>query len=175
MVGRSIFKRPVDLLYVVYFVLHIFVTCTGTSLLWPEEKRFKWQLALLHDQMYEYKDPLMNTMPYWFYSFMLSEALIQFPMFIVCIVGLCKDNKKIYVVMLIYAVIGLLTTLPCEAELAFNLTYDLTDFERFRLMKIYFPTVILPAVMLLDMLRRILSWDITDTRTPVVTIESKTK
>ncbi|KAK9467910.1 hypothetical protein V1512DRAFT_260341, partial [Lipomyces arxii] len=63
----------------------------------------------------------MNSVPYWFYSFILSEATMQLPVFIISFIGLCKDKKKVYVVILIYAVVGFITTFACEAELAYNM------------------------------------------------------
>ncbi|KAK9325407.1 transmembrane protein 6/97, partial [Lipomyces orientalis] len=152
----SLFQRPLDAFYFVYFILHIFITVAIDSAgILPPDSRPSFQKALLKIQIEENKDPLMANVPVWLYTFIGLEVFFQLPMFIGGAWGLYKDYRKTYIVLLVYGVNATITTLACIAELAWNEEFTLTQAERQKLIWIYFPTFLIPVLLAVDMATRI--------------------
>lgn len=94
---KSIFSRPLDLIYFVYFATHIPVTLgIDFQLFYPSH----WVPTALSDALDFYintfKDPFMGspTTLYWFASFICCELVVQLPFFFIACVGLLKGKKK---------------------------------------------------------------------------------
>ncbi|KAK9338957.1 transmembrane protein 6/97 [Lipomyces starkeyi] len=165
----TLLKRPLDTFYFVYFVLHIFITLIIDSAgVIPPDSRPTFQKALLKIQIEENKDPLMANVPVWLYTFIGVEVLFQLPVFIGGAWGLYKaDFKRTYIALLIYGVNASITTLACIAELAWNEEFMLTRAERQKLIWIYFPTLLIPLILTVDMAVRIAKWDVRGDAKPI--------
>ncbi|KAG2178754.1 hypothetical protein INT43_001600 [Umbelopsis isabellina] len=102
----------------------------------------------------EFKDPLVANarhMP-WFKSFMWCEALLQLPFFFWALRGLYKDTRMTRVGLLTYGAHVTTTVIPTLAELAFGTASQatLTATERYTLIGIYLPYLLIPATMVVD-------------------------
>lgn len=94
---KSIFSRPLDLIYLIYFATHIPVTLAiDFQIFYPPH----WVPKVLSDALAfyidTYKDPFMGspTTLYWFKSFICCELIVQLPFFFIACVGLVKGKKK---------------------------------------------------------------------------------
>ena len=94
---KSIFSRPLDLIYFVYFATHIPVTLSiDFQVFYPPH----WVPQVLTDALKfyteTYKDPFMGspTPIYWFLSFICCELVVQLPFFFIACVGLLKGKSK---------------------------------------------------------------------------------
>jgi hypothetical protein len=92
---KSLFSRPLDLIYLIYFATHIPVTLgIDCQVFYPPE----WVPQVLKDAllMYtrDYKDPFMGSKEpmYWFLSFIVCEVIVQLPFFFIACIGLVKGE-----------------------------------------------------------------------------------
>ncbi|GAA5817302.1 hypothetical protein MFLAVUS_010846 [Mucor flavus] len=155
---KSIFSRPLDLIYFVYFATHIPVTLgVDFQLFYPSH----WVPTALSDALDFYintfKDPFMGspTTLYWFASFICCELVVQLPFFFIACIGLLKDCKYIRLPLAIYGAHVATTVLPTIVEVLFNPKYDLDQTERLVLCGFYGPYFVLPLIMIIDSYIRI--------------------
>ncbi|KAI8878087.1 hypothetical protein K501DRAFT_336980 [Backusella circina FSU 941] len=155
---KSLFSRPLDLVYFIYFATHIPVTvCIDFQAFYPPE----WVPQILKDALLMYtrdfKDPFMSSKEptYWFLSFVVCELLVQLPFFFIACVGLVRDSKYIRLPLAVYGAHVATTVAPLLAEVLLNPAYDLTQSERYILSGFYAPYFILPLIMVLDSSMRV--------------------
>ncbi|KAG0165128.1 Transmembrane protein 97 [Apophysomyces sp. BC1034] len=156
--ATSLSSRPLDLLFFCYFAWHIPTTIVIDlqALLpaWVFPQAFKDLLAM-YIQMY--RDPFMGAqtpMP-WFVSFIVCEALTQFPFFFYACYGIRKDSPHVRLPLLVYGAHVMTTVIPIVAELAFNQSYNLTTSELNSLLAFYVPYFIIPFLIVVDSYRRV--------------------
>ncbi|ORX49896.1 hypothetical protein DM01DRAFT_1409346 [Hesseltinella vesiculosa] len=156
--STSLFKRPLDLVYFIYFATHIPVTlCIDFQVFYPSHwvpQLFKDALAMFIN---DFKDPFMGAQPYWFISFIYAELVFQFAFFFVACRGLWKDALSIRLGLLVYSSHVATTVWPSLVEVLLNPAHDLTQQERYTLAGFYLPYFVLPLVMLVDSYGRIVS------------------
>ncbi|KAG2056720.1 hypothetical protein BDR06DRAFT_909137 [Suillus hirtellus] len=168
-------SRPLDLVYFVFFLVHIPATLLiDLQALYPPWliPYFIRALPRLYIQMSN--DPLIGSVlgllgdskPFvWFKTFLAVEALFQFPVFILGARGLWRDSRSIYVLLLVYAASTTTTTLPClsvllatpttSAQTIANKIVSVTTFQRSLLLSSYIPFFVIPFIMTIDMAYRL--------------------
>ncbi|KAI7900312.1 transmembrane protein 6/97 [Cokeromyces recurvatus] len=155
---KSLFSRPLDLIYFVYFATHIPITLAiDFQVFYPPN----WVPQIFKDALdfyvLTYKDPFMgsSTPIYWYLSFIVCELLIQLPFFFIACVGLIKDCKYIRLPLAIYGSHVATTVLPSILEVLLNPELKLNQTERLVLCSFYAPYFILPLIMLIDSFIRV--------------------
>ncbi|KAI0675905.1 transmembrane protein 6/97 [Trametes maxima] len=168
-------ERPRDLVYFLFFAIHIPATfLIDLQALYPKQ----WVPGVVSGLPKFYvdmsNDPLIGSaMGYfgreqleaftWFTSFLTVEAFFQVPVFIIGLRGLWQGSTSIYVLLLVYAASTTTTTLPCLTTILAtpvspaplpNLI-SLTAEQRLLLLSSYIPFFLVPLVMTLDMAFRV--------------------
>ncbi|KAJ7504183.1 transmembrane protein 6/97 [Mycena galericulata] len=137
---KPLTSRPLDLVYFIFFVTHIFASlCIDFQPLYPPAlvpaplRQFaEWYIRTSNDPLLKAvfghgNDPLV-----WFKSFVFLEvyagssliiphlttySFFQFPTFFIAARGLWNDSQKIYVLILVYAASTATTVWPCVATI----------------------------------------------------------
>jgi len=98
----------------------------------------------------------------WIRSFLWLEALFQFPIFVLAIINLKKDNKKFYPYILAYGASTATTLLPSLAAVLSAPVGEtsirgvqITEGQRMNLLFSYVPFLLIPLGMAVDMCFRI--------------------
>ncbi|KAI0076612.1 hypothetical protein K474DRAFT_1691295 [Panus rudis PR-1116 ss-1] len=168
-------SRPLDLLYFIFFLIHLPSTLlVDLQAIYPHGLLPGIITKLPELYINLSSDPLIGgAMGYfgvpenylWFKSFLLLEAFFQVPVFILGMRGLWKGSQKIYLLLLIYAASTTTTLLPCLAILLATPTtspetvaakiISVTAEQRLLLLSSYVPFLIIPLTMLVDMSSRV--------------------
>ncbi|KAK7206862.1 transmembrane protein 6/97 [Myxozyma melibiosi] len=151
-------RRPLDFVYLVYFSLHLVLSTLNIGLLFPPVLRLSVQQFYLIKHVMYTNDPLFRFRPAWFLSSVLTEAALQIPFFVIAILAFHRNSKFIYIPTLIYAVNACSTTFACMADIAFGYDDTLPQADRKHLLFVYFHALLVPALMTLDMARRMRRW-----------------
>ncbi|KAF8586343.1 hypothetical protein K439DRAFT_1652632 [Ramaria rubella] len=175
MTRRSLKSRPLDLLYFLFFLIHVPATLLiDLQALYPQTLAPGFAKNIVSFYISLSGDPLIAGANHyygesyefaWFRSFLWLELLFQFPVFIIGARGLWKDSRSIYLLLLIYGASTATTTLSClttvlavptatDAKNALE-TVAVTDLQRLFLLSSYVPFLIIPVVMTLDMAWRL--------------------
>ncbi|KAI0642316.1 transmembrane protein 6/97 [Trametes meyenii] len=168
-------ERPRDLVYFLFFAIHIPATfLIDLQALYPKQ----WVPIMVSGLPKFYvdmsNDPLIGSaMGYfgreqleaftWFRSFLMVEAFFQVPVFFVGLRGLWEGSTSIYILLLIYAASTTTTTLPCLTTILATpvsptplaASISLTAEQRLLLLSSYIPFFLVPLVMTLDMAFRL--------------------
>ncbi|KAI8985112.1 transmembrane protein 6/97 [Pilobolus umbonatus] len=156
----GILSRPLDLIFVIYFITHIPPTLLlDFQALYPSDWVPQSIKDLLSLYIQTYRDPLVGSPVtlYWFKSFIICEALFQFPFFIIASIYLIKDNRDCYDTDIspVYGSHVATTVIASLAEVMFNDKYGLTVNEQYVLCGFYIPYLIIPILMVIDSSYRI--------------------
>lgn len=160
--------RPMDFVYFSYFASHLVASfLIDLQWLYPSSLCPQPLRALLEYYVAYSNDPLIGGLAgikddstlLWFKTFITLEGVFQIPVFILGLSALWKGGKKIYPLLLIYAVEAATTTLPCLVYILSlpppgtgTTTFDsaLTFEQRLILLSGYAPFFLVPLIMLLD-------------------------
>jgi len=176
MTRRPLSSRPLDMLYFVFFMVHLPATLlVDLQAIYPSHlvppliaQIPKMYIRMSNDPLIGGAVGLLGKSDHyiWFKTFLYLEALFQIPVFILGMRGLWNDSRSIYVLLLVYAASTTTTTLPC---LSIILTTPLTSAktlaagivsvttaQRFLLLSSYIPFFLLPLTMTIDMSFRVL-------------------
>ncbi|KZT59878.1 hypothetical protein CALCODRAFT_481179 [Calocera cornea HHB12733] len=163
-------KRPLDLVYFAFFLIHIPATiCMDLQPFYPPHlvpqplKDFlAWYLRTSNDPVVSGALGLIGSPGdfAWIKSFFFLEGFFQLPTFFIALYGLWTASPRINVLILIYAASTATTVLPCVMTvLALPTTSDitikagltsLTDIQRYLLLSSYVPFMIVPTIMTVD-------------------------
>ncbi|KAG9312794.1 transmembrane protein 6/97 [Chiua virens] len=168
-------SRPLDLLYFIFFVMHLPASLlVDGQALYPSAvvPSFISQLPKMYTQLSA--DPLISgAMGYvgessnfvWFKTFLCVEMFFQVPVFILGMIGLWKDCRSVYLLLLVYGASTATTTLPCVTVLLATPTtsaqtiaagiQSVTPSQRLMLLSSYLPFFLLPLYMAVDMAGRV--------------------
>ncbi|TFK39887.1 transmembrane protein 6/97 [Crucibulum laeve] len=168
--------RPLDFLYFLFFAIHIPASLLiDLQYLYPSwlVPNFIRNLLMFYVKMSN--DPLIgglagyfgnNSHLIWLKSYITLEAIFQFPVFILGMLGLYKGSRSIYVLLLVYAASTATTALPCVMYLLQvpHATPDsigkgivsLSFEQRLLLLSSYIPFFLIPLLMTVDMAMRVL-------------------
>ncbi|RIB21148.1 transmembrane protein 6/97 [Gigaspora rosea] len=150
----SLFSRPLDLVYVIYFISHIIASVLIDT--YPLHKSFAPSVLTSLNQWYieNFNDPFFVKSPTWFISCLYMEALL-IPLMVYLTIGLLKDNSSVRLPMLIYSAHVSTTTFECLSELFFGDHEELLKNQRNLLLSFYFPYFMIPFICLIDSFFRI--------------------
>ncbi|MBZ3884567.1 Transmembrane protein 97 [Sciurus carolinensis] len=159
-----IVRRSLDLLLGLYFLSHIPITLFfDLQVVLPREFYWAKFRNLLSWYAKEFKDPLMQSTPVWFKSFVFCELLFQLPFFPVATYAFFRGNCKwIRMPAIIYSVHTLTTLIPILSTFLFGDFSKASGFkgqgpetfhERITLVAIYAPYFVFPLILLLFMLK----------------------
>ena len=174
-------SRPLDLVYTLFFAIHI----PATLLLDCQSLYPAWLLpaplaALPRAYVAQYGDPLIgglfgffgdaarDALEVWLRPFMVLEAVFQLPVFILGIKALYNDDPSVYPLLLAYGASTATTTLPCIVAVLrtplLSQPYVLEDLmgsapaitpaQRAMLLVSYVPFLLVPLAIAVDMARR---------------------
>ncbi|XP_030632697.1 sigma intracellular receptor 2 [Chanos chanos] len=152
--------RVLEMIFFIYFASHIPITLfIDFQALLPEHFYPQMLKDLLRWYATEFKDPMMMDPPIWFKSFVFCEALVQFPFFPFAAYAFLKGGCRwIRTPAMIYSAHVATTLIPI---LAYILYHDFpttphpgpqTWNERWLLVSIYAPYLLVPVMILLTML-----------------------
>lgn len=171
---KCLSSRPLDLLYFIFFLLHIPATllldAQAVIPSWIVPTPLKGLPRLYFDSS---ADPLMGGplgfIPghehLWFMPFLYVETYFQLPVFFIGASKLWKGTTDVYPLLLAYGASTTVTLLPCIAVLlATPLTspetiatgiHSVTDSQRFSLLASYLPFFFIPLLLTIDMSLRL--------------------
>ncbi|KAI0064001.1 hypothetical protein BV25DRAFT_1823493 [Artomyces pyxidatus] len=172
---RSFASRPSDLIYFLFFLMHIPATLlVDCQALYPASYVPDIVKAIPAWYVGMSGDPLIGgVMDYlgdgpnlvWFKTFLYLEAIFQLPVFVLGARGLWKDNQGIYTLLAIYGASTSTTTLACLGILANTPTtspetiaaevVSITLEQRLMLFSSYIPFFLVPLYMAVDMAWRV--------------------
>ncbi|KAK2759528.1 hypothetical protein FQN54_003007 [Arachnomyces sp. PD_36] len=155
-VTTSIWDRKADLLYFIFFIIHVPVMlCIDLVPLYPESFRPEAFLQLRAFYIETYGDKNFTEPTAWFMAYTWMEALYHLPLSIWAVGALCRDDPMVPVHLLAWGVQTVITTLTCLVE-AWSWT-DMTSDEKLAITYLYGPYIALAGVMVLDMFFRLKS------------------
>ncbi|KAM6933097.1 sigma intracellular receptor 2 [Xenentodon cancila] len=152
--------RVLEIIFFFYFATHIPITLfIDLQALLPGHVYPQSLTELLRWYAEEFKDPLVRDPPEWFQSFIFCEALFQTPFFPIAAYAFLKGGCKwIRTPAIVYSTHVATTLVPILAHILF---YKFpvkphpgpqTLQERWLLVSIYAPYLLVPVLLLLTML-----------------------
>ncbi|KAK9824196.1 hypothetical protein WJX72_008450 [[Myrmecia] bisecta] len=150
MAVKSLLSRPLDLLFVIFFVTHIPITLfVDSQAVLPSS----WYPSLAKElntwYLTEYNDPLMGEMPPWFKALVWNEVFIQLPFFFVGAYAFAAGKAWIRKPAIVYGLTTATTLVPILGEFILS---PKTDFARWTLVAFYIPYLIVPLMIGIKML-----------------------
>ncbi|KAF2484965.1 transmembrane protein 6/97 [Neohortaea acidophila] len=150
----SITSRKRDLVYLAFFLIHIPVMfCVDLYPLYPESIRPQFMTNLRTWYITTYNDRFFTTPPAWFSAYMWMEALYHVPLSFWAIGALLRDDPKLPIHLLVYAVQTAVTTLTCIAD--YLSWTGFSNAQKIELGKLYVPYLALSVWMGVDMYSRL--------------------
>ncbi|XP_010897213.2 sigma intracellular receptor 2 [Esox lucius] len=152
--------RVLEIIFFFYFASHIPITllidlqALLPTQVYPEQLKY-----LLRWYGSEFRDPMMLDPPAWFKSFILCEALLQTPFFPVAAYAFLKGGCRwIRIPAVVYSTHVATTLVPILAHILYHPfptephPGPQTQKERWTLVAIYAPYLLVPVMLLLTML-----------------------
>lgn len=111
------------------------------------------------DYIRDSADPLLPRLgkpdAAWFTAAVVLELLVQCPIFLVGILGLVRDDRRVYPLLAAYATLGSSSTLFCLVQALHGpASASLTAANRSSLAGAYGPFLAVPSVLMVDMIVR---------------------
>ncbi|KAK9896919.1 hypothetical protein P389DRAFT_51166 [Cystobasidium minutum MCA 4210] len=152
---KPLLKRPLDAIYFGFFLSHlVFSLALDTQALFPREYFPKLLTQSLDWFLSTTNDPLFRNGPQpWFRAFLWLELLFQCPVFIVGMIGLKRDDKRVWLLLAAYGAHAATTTSACLATVLADT--HVTKDQRTMLLSSYVPYVVIPALLSIDMVLRL--------------------
>ncbi|XP_047449868.1 sigma intracellular receptor 2 [Mugil cephalus] len=152
--------RVLEIIFFLYFASHIPITLfIDLQALLPEHVYPEQLTDLLKWYAKDFKDSMVVDPPHWFKSFIFCEALLQLPFFPVAAYAFLKGGCKwIRTPAIVYSAHVATTLLPILAHILFHQFPEKphpgpqTPRERWLLVSIYAPYLVVPVLLLLTML-----------------------
>jgi hypothetical protein len=138
-----------DYLAVAYFATHIPTTLLiDAQTVLPEAAFPKSALTALDWHVAVNKDPFIGaaSRPPWFRGIVWAELLLQVPLFVLLLVGWARCAAWVRLPVVIYGAHTATTLVPILAEIA--AAPGLSDGERWKLVAIYIPYLLMPLALL---------------------------
>ncbi|TKY87285.1 hypothetical protein EX895_003962 [Sporisorium graminicola] len=163
---RTLTERPLDVLYLAYFGIHLFASLAiDAQLTFPpySQRLFPEPLRkVLQDYLTSSKDPFLlaaeraSPEHVWFRVLLASETVFQIPCFVVAIWGLLNDEKRTYPLMVCYGTLAASSTLQCICSVLFGSDgRSLSSSQKAGLLQNYVPFCLIPTLLTVDMMLRI--------------------
>ncbi|KAL6173457.1 hypothetical protein ACJQWK_01007 [Exserohilum turcicum] len=114
----SIFQRKADFVYLGFFVTHVLVMLSfDLSGFYPVQIKPLWMSSLRDWYIETYGDRFFYKTPVWFSVYTFLELVYHLPVSLWMIPALLRDDPRVPLVMLVYSLETVLTTLTCMAEM----------------------------------------------------------
>ncbi|KAF2153291.1 hypothetical protein K461DRAFT_278118 [Myriangium duriaei CBS 260.36] len=154
MPAKSILTRKVDLVYLIFFMVHLVVMFNVDLYpLYPEWLRPKYMTDLRHWYVATYADQFFVSPPAWFNTYIWLEFLYHVPLCVWSIPALLKADPRVPVQLLVYSVFTGVTTLTCIAD--FFAWTTVASQTKTQLAGLYVPYLAVSVFMGLDMVARL--------------------
>ncbi|KAH9009819.1 transmembrane protein 6/97 [Lactarius hengduanensis] len=168
-------SRPIDLLYFIFFVVHIPATLLiDFQAVWPKhlipeslQLLPPWYVGMSGDFLVGGSMGILGNGSglAWFKSFLYLEAVFQLPVFVIGAYGLWKDSRGIYGLLVLYGASTCTTTYACiaaileapttsAATIAQNVV-SVTPAQRSMLLFSHAPFFVIPLFLAVDMAVRL--------------------
>ncbi|KAJ1027166.1 hypothetical protein NDA18_003180 [Ustilago nuda] len=181
---RTLTERPLDVLYLAYFGIHLIASIAiDAQLTYPpySQRLFPEPLRkVLQDYLTTSKDPFLlaaearSANHVWFRVLLASETLFQIPFFVVAIWGLLNDEKRTYPLMVVYGTLAASSTLQCICSVLLGSdAIGLSPAQIRGLLQNYVPFCLIPTLLTVDMMLRIVHLLPITPATPMVKVSSK--
>ncbi|CCF53315.1 hypothetical protein NDA11_000786 [Ustilago hordei] len=181
---RTLTERPLDVLYLAYFGIHLIASIAiDAQLTYPpySQRLFPEPLRkVLQDYLTTSKDPFLlaaearSANHVWFRVLLASETLFQIPFFVVAIWGLLNDEKRTYPLMVAYGTLAASSTLQCICSVLLGSdAIGLSPAQIRGLLQNYVPFCLIPTLLTVDMMLRIVHLLPITPATPMVKVSSK--
>ncbi|KAK6396921.1 hypothetical protein LTR65_007419 [Meristemomyces frigidus] len=150
----SIFSRKRDLVYLIFFLIHIpVIFCVDLAPLYPESLKPQFITDLRLYYIETYHDQFFTAPPAWFNMYTWMELLYHTPLSVWAIGALLRDDPKIPIHLLVFAVQTAITTSTCIADyLSWS---SFSNAQKLELGKLYVPYLALSVFMGVDMYTRL--------------------
>ncbi|KAJ3034176.1 hypothetical protein HDV00_005395 [Rhizophlyctis rosea] len=153
--ARSLFSRPLDIFFLIYFVTHIPATLMiDSQTVLPSEYIPQFAKDFLGTWVSMSGDPWMSQalsgkpVDWWFKGIIaFGELPIQIPFFFYLIHGLWNDRPQIQIPGIIYATHVATTLIPILTEVVFGHP-ELSNDQRRMCLAAYAPYLIIPLMFL---------------------------
>lgn len=146
--------RKRDILYLTFFIIHLpIMFAIDLYPIYPEAAKPTWMAGLREWYIATYQDQFFVSPPAWFNAYMWMEALYHVPLSAWAIGALIRDDPKVPLHLLLFAVQTGLTTLTCIAD---YLSWDnISQDAKVTLGALYVPYLVLAVFMGVDMFGRL--------------------
>ncbi|KAF4553023.1 Hypothetical protein D9617_8g050360 [Elsinoe fawcettii] len=171
--ATSIFTRKTDLLYLIFFSIHLLVMFNVDLIgLYPAWLQQTYMLDLRKWQVATYKDQFFVSPPAWFTLYTWLELLYHVPFCLWAIPALKNDDPRVPVQLLVYAMETGVTTVTCIAD--YMSWTMISEREKRALHGLYVPYLTISVFMGVDMVAR-LNAIVTGARPPPTVAGKKTR
>ncbi|EME43808.1 hypothetical protein DOTSEDRAFT_151328 [Dothistroma septosporum NZE10] len=157
--AKSIISRKRDIAYLIFFLIHIpIIFCkppcsVDITPLYPASIKPQFMIDLRQWYITTYRDQFFVSPPAWFTLYMWMELFYHVPLSVWAVGALLRDDPKVPVHLLAYAVQTAITTATCIADyLSWN---SVSNAEKIELGKLYVPYLALSVFMGVDMYGRL--------------------
>ncbi|KAJ9620639.1 hypothetical protein H2203_007848 [Taxawa tesnikishii (nom. ined.)] len=152
--ATSILSRKCDLVYLLFFIIHIpIIFMVDITPLYPAALKPQFMTDLRQWYITTYRDQFFIQPPAWFNTYMWMELLYHVPVSAWAIGALLRDDPRLPIHLLVFAVQTGMTTLTCIADyLSWS---DYQNQDKIELGKLYVPYLALAVFMGVDMFGRL--------------------
>ncbi|KAI5366394.1 Putative sigma intracellular receptor 2, EXPERA domain-containing protein [Septoria linicola] len=147
-------SRKKDILYLIFFLIHIpIVFLVDIYPLYPASIAPQFMTTLRTWYITTYRDQFFVSPPAWFSLYTWMELIYHVPVSIWAVGGLLRDDPKVPLHLLVYAIQTAVTTATCIADYLSWSGHSTA--EKIELGKLYVPYLALSVFMGLDMYGRL--------------------
>ncbi|KAF1843429.1 uncharacterized protein K460DRAFT_368330 [Cucurbitaria berberidis CBS 394.84] len=116
--AKSIFQRRRDLVYLVFFIVHLPVMLAfDLSAFYPIQIKPLWMGSLREWYVATYGDRFFYNPPAWFPTLTFLELVYHLPLTLWAIPALLRNDPRVPLALLVFGMETSLTTLVCLAEM----------------------------------------------------------
>ncbi|KAK4498951.1 hypothetical protein PRZ48_009462 [Zasmidium cellare] len=150
----SLLSRKRDLTYFIFFLVHIpIVFCVDIYPLYPTSLVPQFMTDLRQWYISTYRDAFFISPPAWFTMYIWMELFYHVPLSVWALGALIRDDPKVPIHLLIYAMQTAVTTATCIADYLSWSGYE--NAEKIELGKLYVPYLMVSVFMGVDMYTRL--------------------
>ncbi|KAM3065488.1 hypothetical protein ACMFMG_011625 [Clarireedia jacksonii] len=151
--ATSIFSRKLDLVYLIYFMTHIPVMfLMDLQTIYPASITPRFLTSIKDFYIETYHDQFFVSPPIYFQLFIWLELVVHVPVSFWAVGALLKETPTTPLILLLYSLEVLLTTLVCIYE---YLHWPISSAQKWSLTTLYGPYILLSLVMFVDMYNRL--------------------
>ncbi|KAF1913130.1 transmembrane protein 6/97 [Ampelomyces quisqualis] len=116
--ATSIFQRKRDLVYLIFFIIHIPVMLAfDLSGYYPPQIKPDWMSSLRSYYTTTYGDRFFSNPPAWFHVLLFLELTFHLPLSLWAVPALLRNDARIPLALLVFGLETSVSTLVCLAEM----------------------------------------------------------